>query len=422
MALPPAPRQRLYGSGTAYLATLWRLATSWPGSPDEVDRLAAGLSQFLGVERVVPVNQARVGIYLAVKAVVAEGRRKVLMSPYTIFDVVNMVVAAGGIPVFCDIDRKTLNLDPDSLAAGVDAEAAAVLVTHLHGAIADMDRIGAFCRAHDLVLIEDAAQALGAHADGRRAGTLGDIGALSFGLFKNVNSFFGGAVVTKEPRHAETIRGLMTDWPTISQRRLFRRVAYGSMFEAATWPPLFKSLTYWPLRYASLNDVEAINSRLHSERNPVLRERMPDFLCRKISPIQARLALSQLDRVDAHAAERIETARIYFDRLRGHNGIGLPEERYDGAHAYLQFPVQVPDRPAVLRALFRRGRDTAPQYLKNCAALPCFAAWARPCPNAAHAQDQVLLLPTYPGYGAAEAARTADALRAAIAPLGALSA
>ena len=104
------------------------------------------------------------------KDLVQPGRR-VVLSPYTLSDVVNMVVVAGAEPVFADVERETCNIDPAQVEELIDDSTDAVIVTHLHGLICDMDRIGAICRERGVALIEDAAQACGPQCGGRRAGT-----------------------------------------------------------------------------------------------------------------------------------------------------------------------------------------------------------------------------------------------------------
>ena len=89
----------------------------------------------------------------------------------------------------------------------------------------------------------------------------------------------------------------------------------------------------------------------------------------------------------------------------------LPPFRDDGSHGYSYYPIQCDDRTALLRSLMSDGRDLAAQHLKNCADLPCFAEWARDCPNARATADATLLLPTYPRYGVEDVERNIRAIR-----------
>jgi dTDP-4-amino-4,6-dideoxygalactose transaminase len=130
-----------------------------------------------------------------------------------------------------------------------------------------------------------------------------------------------------------------------------------------------------------------------------------------LSQAQARLILAQLDNVERHAVERMKLVRIYDQGLRGVAGVRLPPFLDDGTSGYLVYPIQVEDRSAMLMHLMTVGRDLASYYYRNCAELPCFADYRRDCPQASAATEQIILLPTYPGYGEAEARRNVEAVR-----------
>ena len=193
----PNPRYRIYGARHQYLKIAGDLAVGRLFTGAGVAELEPAVADFVGADHAVAMPQARVAIYCALR-VLLKHRRKVLLSPYTIHDVVNMVVCAGGQPVFVDIRREDCNIDPSLVESLVDDETGAVLVTHLHGLACDVERIAATCRQRGIPLIEDCAQAFGTSVSGRRVGTFGTVGVFSFGMAKNVNAFYGGMAVTSD--------------------------------------------------------------------------------------------------------------------------------------------------------------------------------------------------------------------------------
>lgn len=128
---------------------------------------------------------------------------EVIMPSFTFVSTANAVALRGGVPVFVDIDPATLNLDPDATAAAVTARTKAIMAVHYAGYPCDMDRLGAIGTAEGLLIIEDAAQALGSTYKGRQAGTLGDMAAFSFHETKNIISGEGGALVVNNPAFHE---------------------------------------------------------------------------------------------------------------------------------------------------------------------------------------------------------------------------
>ena len=150
MLMAPKARYRLYTSAHSYLSFLRDVITGRLHRGDAVEQLEQTVAESWNVGAAIAMPQARVGIYLALKALINRGDA-VVMSPYTIADVVNMVIAAGGRPVFADIRRETCNIDPAEVERLIDDTTGAVLITHLHGLAADPDKIANICRARGKV-------------------------------------------------------------------------------------------------------------------------------------------------------------------------------------------------------------------------------------------------------------------------------
>ena len=395
-----------------YCAILRDLLSGRWRQGNAVEELEAEITRRFDVPFALAMPQARVAIYLAVKtAVNRTGRRKVIMSPYTIFDVVNMVVSAGGEPVFADLEPDTCNLSAAEAEKLIDDETAAVLVTHIHGLAADIRQFRKICDGTRVLLIEDAAQAFGGRVAGRALGTSGDIGIFSFGLAKNVNSFFGGMIVTHDAALYETMYAERSTFPLIPWGRLMAQIVTGLVTDLTLHPLIFKPLSYWLFRIGYLHNIEIINKRVTVEDNPVLRREIPAHYKVRMSPSQARLVLSQLPFQEEQMKARIANGTRYFDALKEIPEIRLAPHATDGSHAYMSFGLQVADRHALVRHLMSNRRDCAVQHLKNCADLECFANWYRNCPNARRTAAETLILPTYPRYGRDEVTRTAAAVR-----------
>jgi dTDP-4-amino-4,6-dideoxygalactose transaminase len=142
------------------------------------------------------ICNATEGLWVALKACGIQAGDEVIVPPYTFIATASAVLRANAIPVFVDIDPDTYNLDPQQIAAAITPRTKAIMPVHVAGQPADLDAIMALARAHDLMTIEDAAQAHGAEWRGRRVGAIGDIGAFSFQSSKNMSAGEGGALVS----------------------------------------------------------------------------------------------------------------------------------------------------------------------------------------------------------------------------------
>jgi dTDP-4-amino-4,6-dideoxygalactose transaminase len=129
---------------------------------------------------------------------------EVVTTPFTFFATAGCIVRTGARPVFVDIDPKTYNIDASKIGAAVTEKTRAIMPVHLFGQMADMDPIMAVAKEHDLFVVEDAAQAIGAEYKGRRAGSIGTCGCFSFFPSKNLGAVGdGGMIVTKDDAVAD---------------------------------------------------------------------------------------------------------------------------------------------------------------------------------------------------------------------------
>jgi len=395
----PQPRSRLYTTASSYAGIVAGAAFGWDNG-GEVAALEKALAAYLGVAHVIAVPQARVGIYLTLKHLVRPGQ-KVILSPYTISDVVNMVVCAGAIPVFADIAGDgSCNIDPMAVAALLDSESdvGAVMVTHFYGLACDIEPIWQACAEAGVPLIEDAAQAFGTRVKARPVGTIGHAGIFSFGLLKNITGFLGGAIATDEEDLTRALRAELETYPVTPRGLVCKKAAKGAAFDFATFPLIFESAVYWLFRYAYLNNKDFFNNKLDTDANPSAYDSFPRHYACRMSAAQAAIIRGHMERCEAQSAERIAKAALYHEGLKDVPELMLPPHRQDGSHIYCYYTVLARDRDGLAKSMTRQRRDVQVSHHRNCASLPCFAAFARPCPNAETASRQALYLPTYPGY------------------------
>jgi dTDP-4-amino-4,6-dideoxygalactose transaminase len=337
--------------------------------------------------------------------------QKVVLSPYTIYDVINMVVCAGGYPVFADIEPETCNIDARQVESLVDDQTGAVIATHLHGLACDIERIAEVCRARKVPLIEDAAQCFGGRVSGKHVGTFGAVGVFSFSLNKNVNALYGGMAIMRDEGLRHRLAEALATFPPEDNVRLLRQAVKCLLGDLATAPPVFP-LAFRLIRGDYLRGDRVISKLLRHTDTSVLRRELPDLYRRRMTNAQARLIARQLADVDRHAQLRLEHARAYHRGLSGIKEVGLPPFREDGSHTYLTFPIRVLEREALVKYMLRQGRDVRPQNYPNAADLACFSEYARECPNARTTASQVVILPSYPSYRAAEVEKNIAVIQA----------
>lgn len=198
--------------------------TTWPVIDDEecnalVDVYQSGIWGSIAGDRVnsferdfaayhdakygIAVVNGTVALKIALMAAGIEAGDEVIVPPYTFLATASAVVEANGVPVFVDIEPDTYCIDPDKFEGAITERTKAVIVVHLAGLAADMNRIMAIARKRNIVVIEDAAHAHGGTYGSRKLGSIGDIGCFSFQSSKNMNSGEGGIIITNNKDYAE---------------------------------------------------------------------------------------------------------------------------------------------------------------------------------------------------------------------------
>ncbi len=175
------------------------------GGP-QVQALEKEWADYFKVKHAIAVNSCTSGLYCAVGAIGVEPGQEIIVPPFTMTATATAPIIFNAIPVFADIEHDYFCLDPESIEDRITSRTKAVIVVDLFGQPYDVERINAIAKKHDLVVIEDTAQAPGAVFADKYAGTLGDIGVFSLNYHKHIHCGEGGMVVTDNDDFAERIR------------------------------------------------------------------------------------------------------------------------------------------------------------------------------------------------------------------------
>jgi dTDP-4-amino-4,6-dideoxygalactose transaminase len=168
-----------------------------------VEKLEEEIAAYCGTSYAIGVSSGTDALLLSLMAAGIGPSDRVITSPYTFFATAGSIARIGAVPVFVDVEPDTYNICPEQLCRLVDSmdsktrqSVKAIMPVHLYGQCAEMDAINALAKENGWIVIEDAAQAIGAEYKGQRAGCLGDFGCFSFFPSKNLGGFGDGGVVT----------------------------------------------------------------------------------------------------------------------------------------------------------------------------------------------------------------------------------
>jgi len=166
--------------------------------PQKARTFEEEFQKFMGVKYALGVTSGTAALHVAINALGVGPGDEVILPAETWHSDYNAIVMAGALPVFCEID-ETFAMDPEDLKRKITPQTKVVMPSHLSGTVADMDKIMAIAHEHNLKVLEDSAEAIGAKYKGKRTGSIGDIGIYSFQTAKMMTSGEGGCVITNDP-------------------------------------------------------------------------------------------------------------------------------------------------------------------------------------------------------------------------------
>jgi dTDP-4-amino-4,6-dideoxygalactose transaminase len=184
------------------------LRAAWLGTGPKVAAFEKLVAEYKGVEHAVAVASCTAGLHLSCLVLGLQPGDEVITTPMTFCATINAIIHAGATPVLADIDPLTLNLDPEQVRRKITPRTRAILPVHFAGRSCDMDALVAIAREHGLKIIEDCAHAIETEYRGRKAGTIGDCGVLSFYSTKNIVTGEGGMVLTHDAAVARRLKML----------------------------------------------------------------------------------------------------------------------------------------------------------------------------------------------------------------------
>ena len=332
----------------------------------------SALASWLGVGRVSAVSSGTGALHLSVRASGIEPGDRVVTSPFSFVASANCMVYEGAEPLFCDIDPRTLNLDPAAAEAAVDERTVGLLPVHIFGYPADMPALEGLAGDRGLWIVEDACEALGAvHGDGALVGTRGHLATFGFYPNKQLTTGEGGAVVCPS---------------------------------------------------------QEVASRIDSERN---QGRAPDMgwldhdrlgFNYRLDDLSCALGVAQVERLDELLADRARVASLYGEALGDLEELELPCPDQGGdRRSWFVYVLQLPrsvDRDAVIGELRERGVDSKP-YLPaihlNAFYRDRFGHREGEFPVCEDVAARSLALPFFGSLSEGEVDQVAEALRAVLA-------
>jgi dTDP-4-amino-4,6-dideoxygalactose transaminase len=317
------------------------------------------MAEYSGVSHAIGVASGTDALHLSVEALGIGDGDEVITTPFTFFATAEAIIYTGAKPVFVDIELDSFNMDCDRIKDKITSRTKAILPVHLFGHPCDMERIADIAERHNLSVIEDCAQAVGAEVRGKKVGSLGDAGCFSFYPSKNLGAYGDGGMITlNDQKLSDAIKGLRN---------------HGS-------------------KGSYIHDSVGFNSRLDE--------------------IQAGILLVKLGKLDEYNRKRRRNASLYRSLLC--DSVRCPSEAEGSYHVYNQYTIMAGNRDVVQKTLKENSISSvvyypSPLHLQKALSFLGHREGDFPC--AEQAAREVLSLPMYPELEESSIERIAEIIK-----------
>ncbi len=295
-------------------------------------------ANYIGVKHAISVGNGTDALVLALKSIGIGAGDEVITTPFTFFATAEAISAVGGTPVFVDVNKDTFNIDTTKIEEKITSKTKAIMPVHIFGQSADMDEINEIAKKHNLMVIEDACQAIGGKYKGRKIGTLGDAACFSFFPTKNLGcAGDGGMIVTDNDEIATIARALRTHGSGENGQKAYNLL--NNIEEEVQKAESANDTVYNPLKY--YNYLIGYNTRLDA--------------------IQAAILDVKIKEIDKWNARRREIVKAYNEALQN-NALVTPVAKDYNEHVYHMYILQSENREEVIEKLKEAGIATGVYY------------------------------------------------------------
>jgi perosamine synthetase len=361
-------------------------AVNFLNSNNKIAEFEIKFSEYIGCEHAIATYSGTAALYVLLKAYGLKKGDEVIAPAYTCESVPRLIIDMDHTINFVDVDKGTYNISMEDLKSKISKNTKAVLAIHMFGNPCEMKEVMEIAADYNAVVIEDAAQSIGAEYDGKKIGTIGDAGFFSLGEGKPLTTINGGFIVTNDERIAEESRRIIDDFDGFGIRKKFAVVT--------------KLLTYYMLKNPHSYDLiyKMIESRRLERRDKLKVSSGLNHLKFKYTDMQASVGMVQLASLERFNEARKRNAAFLMKPLKEMNGIHLPQIVRHGKPIFLRLPIWVEDiterqRADLIVKLRKSGIDASVAYPNS---LPQFFLRVQGFPNVEEMVKKTITLPTHP--------------------------
>lgn len=345
------------------------------------------LKEYIKNKYIIEVPSSRWGLVLLLKALNLENNSEIIIPAYTYFAVPSAVVRAGCIPVFVDIEKNGINIDANTIESAITKNTKVIIATHLCGLPCDLTKIKELAEKHNLIIIEDCAQAFGAKYNGNFVGQFSKASYYSFSITKNLTMLRGGIIATDDEFIASKIKIETDKMLHFTRMQMLKDFLKAIIMKSAT----SKIITPFTCMFFYLFSLAKIDiaKMIFKEKKILLDNPCPKY--GKLNHIQKKLAERQLKNFDDSCNIKQKNGELFYQLLQNIKDIETPKFLNNCKNIFSGMPIFIKNKETARIKLLTKGIDTSTGFVQNCAEINEFKKYVRlDYPNASRAEKELL--------------------------------
>lgn len=353
------------------------------------------ISKILNTKLFLFINMARIGLFLIVKSIVKDKKKIIIMSPFTIFDLVNKILAAGGIPKFVDTQPNSPHINLREIRKNYNKNVIAILITHYHSNNKEIKKIRNFCNKKKIFLIEDCAIAFGSKYYGKNIGFYGDFSIFSFGIFKFISNPLGGLIRFRKKKYFNIVKKKIYSenlTNSIYLKFYLKGLIYKFFLNFFPFNFIIKKI----IKIGTKLNVTFIKNLINNDPNPIIDLKINKNILCKPNKYQILSIIDQIKYIKNDRIVRSKNAMIYSQYIKKNKMLIKPDLDFLN-DPIVNYPILTKNKEKLYKFLINNNFDVANHYYRNLNEIKTFKKFGKKLINIKKYSNNLICLPVYPG-------------------------
>ena len=345
------------------------------------------------------IFKARIGLFHILSFLFKNNktRNKIILSSFTVFDMINMILLSGFKPIFVDHYKNSSQIDFDQLKKIIELnnDIGAVLLTHYNVNNSELLKISNICKEKKIILIEDCAISIASKLGNDYVGKFGDYSIFSFGFYKFVNVLSGGMVFSKNKDFYNFVVEQEKNWNEVKIYNLYKLIIKSFFIRIMSSKIIF-NIIFPIIKFGYKNNVRPITKLLINDPKPHRKNSFPQEYKFRISQNQINEIIFQFKNLENQRKLRELNYKNYSDNIRNKKIIFFHNKKdLLNKNAYLNFPIIIENKNKFLNYMLDNNIDLSPQFYRSVNQLPFLSEYSKQTKYIQDSVSKLITLPTY---------------------------